>query len=659
MKTTRIMHAPLDFGGGAALDALDRVIGEAMAGLKARQRADGQWCFDLEADATIPAEYIMLEHFLGEIDPELEARQAEYLRATQADHGGWPLYYGGECNVSATVKAYIALRLVGDSPDAPHMQRARAAIHAEGGAEKSNVFTRIALALFGWVPWTAVPVMPVEMMLLPMWAPFHLSKVSYWSRTVIVPLLVLMALKPRAKNPTGVTIDELFAEPPSQIRTWITNPTGRAWGDFFVSLDKVLRVVEPRFPQRMRQRAIDKAMAWTRERLNGEDGLGGIFPAMANSVMAFATLGYPPEDPDRAVAMRSVRKLMAIDPGNAFCQPCVSPVWDTVLAAQAVIEAEGPSDGPASPEIKRAVDWLLSRQILDVVGDWADRRPGLRPGGWAFQDHNDYYPDTDDTAVAGMVLDRSKLAAADPRVRESLERAAEWIVGMQGKDGGWAAFDADNDHPILNNIPFADHGALLDPPTADVTARCISFLAQLGRDRSDPVITRGLDWLRRDQEPDGAWFGRWGTNYIYGTWSVLCAFNAAGVPHDDPAVRRAVDWLRRRQNADGGWGENGQTYWRERRDEPGASTASQTAWATLAMMAAGEVDAPEVRQGIDFLLAAPRKGDEWDEAWYTAVGFPRVFYLRYHGYRSYFPLWALARYRNLTRSNSRRPTTGM
>ncbi|MBL8836371.1 MAG: squalene--hopene cyclase [Alphaproteobacteria bacterium] len=655
------MQAPLDFGGGgdAGFDSLDRVIGEAMAGLKARQRADGQWCFDLEADATIPAEYIMLEHFLDEIDPELEARQAAYLRATQADHGGWPLYYGGECNVSATVKAYIALRMVGDSPDAPHMARAREAILAQGGAAKANVFTRIALALFGWLPWTAVPVMPVEMMLLPPWAPFHLSKVSYWSRTVIVPLLILMALKPRAKNPRSITIDELFVEPPTRIKAWITNPTGRYWGDFFVSLDKVLRVVEPRFPRRMRQRAIDKAMAWTKERLNGEDGLGGIFPAMANSVMAFAALGIPADDPDRAVAMRSVKKLMAVDAGNLFCQPCVSPVWDTVLAAQAVLEGEDQHAVRATPEITRAVDWLLSRQVLDVVGDWAHRRPGLRPGGWAFQDRNDYYPDTDDTAVAGMVLERSGLAARDPRVREALDRAAEWIIGMQSKDGGWAAFDADNFHTFLNHIPFADHGALLDPPSADVTARCISFLCQIGRDRRDPVVARGVEWLRRDQEDDGSWFGRWGTNYIYGTWSVLCALNAAGVPADDPAMRRAIAWLKQRQNADGGWGENGQTYWQERRDEPGASTASQTAWATMALMAAGEVDSEEVRRGIRFLLAAPRSGEEWNETWYTAVGFPRVFYLRYHGYRSYFPLWALARYRNLTRSNSRRPTTGM
>jgi squalene-hopene/tetraprenyl-beta-curcumene cyclase len=468
-----------------------------------------------------------------------------------------------------------------------------------------------------------------------------------------------MALKPRARNPRGMTIDELFVKPAETVKTWITNPTGRRWGDVFIGLDKILRVVEPRFPKRMRAKAIDRAIAWTSERLNGEDGLGGIFPAMANSVMAFAALGRPPEDPARAVAMRSVKKLMAIDPGNAFCQPCVSPVWDTVLAAQAVMEAEGPGCPSGSPEIKRAVDWLLTRQVLDVVGDWAHRRPGLRPGGWAFQDRNDYYPDTDDTAVAGMVLERSGLAALDPKVRESLSRAEEWVVGMQSKDGGWAAFDADNFHYVLNNIPFADHGALLDPPTADVTARCVSFLAQLGRDRRDRVLARGLDWLRRDQAADGAWFGRWGTNYVYGTWSVLCAFNAAGVPGDDPAVRRAVDWLKRRQNADGGWGENGQSYWNERRDETGASTASQTAWATLALMAAGEVEAPEVKRGIDYLLAAPRQSDEWEEAWYTAVGFPRVFYLRYHGYRSYFPLWALARYRNLLRGNARRPATGM
>lgn len=640
---------------GSLLGLVDRVIGESLAALKARQRADGAWIFDLEADATIPAEYIMLEHFLDQIDETLEARQAAYLRATQAPDGGWPLFHGHAANVSATVKAYLALKLVGDDPAAPHMVRARACIHKLGGAEASNVFTRIALALYGFVPWHAVPVMPVEMVLLPRWAPFHLSKVSYWSRTVIFPLLVLMALKPRAANPRRVSIDELFLTPPAVKRGWITSATGTWQGHAFVALDRVLRLVEPRFPRSMRARAIGRAVAWFTERLNGEDGLGAIFPAMANAVMAFAALGRGPDDTERATAFLAIKKLMATQDGNLFCQPCVSPVWDTVLAAQAVMEAEG----DAAPAIKPAVGWLVQRQVLDVVGDWADRRPGVRPGGWAFQEANPHYPDLDDTAVAGMVLDRSGLAAADPKVAQAIARAEEWVIGMQSKDGGWASFDADNFHFYLNHIPFADHGALLDPPTADVTGRCLAFLAQRGHGADEPVMARAIAWLRREQEADGSWFGRWGTNYIYGTWSVLTALNAARVPHDDPMIRRAVAWLIARQNDDGGWGENGDTYWREHRDARLVSTPSQTAWATLALMAAGEVENRSVARGAAWIAQAPRAGDEWVEPWYTAVGFPRVFYLRYHGYRSYFPVWALARYRNLVRSNTRDVATGM
>ena len=654
-ETTRVF-AP-DAGGHAVSPGIDidSVIAEAAHGLKAMQAADGSWCFDLEADATIPAEFIMLEHFLDDIDEALEARQVRYLRETQADHGGWSLFKGGEFDISATVKVYLALRLSGEPANAPHMVRAREALLERGGAAKANVFTRIALALYGFVPWEAIPVMPVEMMLLPPWAPFHLSKVSYWSRTVIVPLLILMALKPRARNPRGVTIDELFIEPPARVKRWITNPTGRMAGDLFLLLDRVLRVVEPRFPRMMRQRALDAAIAWTRERLNGEHGLGGIFPAMANATMAFHTL-YGRTHADYAIALKSVRKLLAQQKGNDFVQPCVSPVWDTVLAAQAMAETEDPRRSGA---IARATRWLVDRQVRDLTGDWAQRRPNLRPGGWAFQFANDHYPDLDDTAVAGMVLDRSGLAERDRGVKESLDRAEEWVIGMQSKDGGWGSFDADNFHFYLNNIPFADHGALLDPPTADVTARCLGFLVQRGRDQSDPAVARAIDWLRREQEEDGSWFGRWGTNYVYGTWSVLCALNAAGVAHDDPIMVRAVAWLHARQNRDGGWGEGGETYWREKRDARMVSTPSQTAWALLALMAAGRVESLEVERGVRYLAAAPRKGAEWHEPWYTAVGFPRVFYLRYHGYRYYFPLWALARYRNLMRSNTRQVATGM
>jgi len=618
---------------------LERAIETATAALLARQQPDGHWVFELEADATIPAEYILLQHYLDEIDPGVETALAAYLRSIQGEHGGWPLFHDGDFDLSASVKAYFALKAAGDAPDAPHMTRARAAILQHGGAAHCNVFTRVQLALFGEMPWRAVPMMPVEIMHLPRWFPFHLSKVSYWSRTVIVPLLVLMAQRPRARNPRGITVRELFA-PGTE-----ANPPrarGSIWAVIFNALDTMLRVTEPLLPRRSRQRAIDKAAAFVTERLNGEDGLGAIYPAMANAVMMFECLGIAKDDPRLVTAKAALRKLLVLDPGRSYCQPCVSPIWDTGLAVHALMEAGGAA---AEQALRPALDWMAERQILDVAGDWSVWRPGLRPGGWAFQYANPHYPDVDDTAVVAMALHRFDAA----RYRHALDRAVEWILGMQCANGGWGAFDADNEFYYLNYIPFADHGALLDPPTSDVSARCVGMLGQLDA-RGGQGFAAGLEYLLREQEQDGSWFGRWGTNYIYGTWSALCALRLADDDRVGPARRRAVDWLLARQRDDGGWGEDGASYWRDHpRGEGKESTASQTAWAVLGLMAAGEVEHPAVARGVGFLLAAQRAHGFWDEPWYTAVGFPRVFYLRYHGYRAFFPLWALARYRNLRR----------
>ena len=633
-----------------AEDRLDQAIARGRAALARRQEADGHWVFELEADATIPAEYVLLEHFLDRIDPELEGKIGAYLRAIQGAHGGWPLFHDGAFDLSASVKAYFALKAIGDSPGAPHMVRARAAILAAGGAERTNVFTRVQLALFGQVPWRAAPVMPVELMLLPRWFFFHLSKVSYWSRTVMVPLVVLMALRPRARNPRGIAIPELFRTPPERVRDWIRGPYRSAWGRVFKALDSVLRVVEPGFPAASRQRAIERAVRFVTERLNGEDGLGGIYPAMANAVMMFDTLGYAPDHPDAAIAWAAIRKLLVIGPDRAYCQPCLSPIWDTSLAGHAVAEA----DGAVSAEVEAACTWLRARQVTELKGDWAEVRPDTRPGGWAFQFENAHYPDVDDTAVVGMLLHRN----GDPAHAESVARAREWVVGMQSRNGGWGAFDADNTHYFLNHIPFADHGALLDPPTADVTARCVSFLAQVGDEADRETVARWVAYLKREQEADGSWFGRWGTNYIYGTWSVLCALNAAGVPAGDPAMRRAVAWLLSRQRPDGGWGEDCESYGGAPPGTYKESTPSQTAWALLALMAAGEAEHPAVARGVAWLEGCQKPDGEWDELPYTAVGFPRVFYLRYHGYKQFFPLLAMARYRNLQRGNSRHVAWG-
>ena len=638
-------------------EALDQSIERGAEALRERQKGDGHWVFELEADATIPAEYILLRHYLAEPDDlELERKIGVYLRRIQADHGGWPLVHGGPFDISASVKAYFALKMIGDDPDAPHMAVALAAIRAHGGARAANVFTRIQLAQFGETPWRDIPTMPVELILTPRWFPVHLSKMSYWARTVIVPLLVLQVLQPRARNPRGVRVRELYdaaaAIPPKSKAagtTWVWT-----WG--FKALDAVLKAVEPLWPRGLRKRATDACVAFVTERLNGVDGLGAIYPAIANSVMMFDALGYPADHPSRAAAREALERLLVVKPDEAYCQPCVSPIWDTALTSHAMLEIGDEASTRAAVE---GLDWLTSRQVLDVKGDWAERRPDVRPGGWAFQYNNAHYPDLDDTAVVVMAMDRARRALGDTRYDEAIARGSEWVEGLQSANGGWGAFDADNTYHYLNNIPFADHGALLAPPTEDVTARCVSMLAQLG-DAPPGMQAAALDYIARTQAADGSWFGRWGVNYIYGTWSVLCALNMAGVGLDGPMVVRATDWLVSIQNADGGWGEDCESYRLDYKGyEPAPSAASQTAWALLGLLAAGLVDHPAVAKGIAYLTASQGEDGFWAEETYTGGGFPRVFYLRYHGYSKFFPLWALARYRNLARTNSGQIKLGM
>jgi squalene-hopene/tetraprenyl-beta-curcumene cyclase len=646
--------------GGIKSGTLEASIASATRALLGFRQSDGHWVFELEADCTIPAEYVLLRHYLGEpVDAVLEGKIANYLRRVQGDHGGWPLVHAGAFDMSASVKAYFALKMIGDSPDAPHMARAREAIRSRGGAIHSNVFTRYMLAMFGVLTWRSVPVLPVEIMLLPMWSPFHLNKISYWARTTIVPLLVLAALKPRAKNAIGIGIDELFLQAPHSIGMTARAPhQSRGWFALFRGLDSVLRTIEPMFPKRLRARAIDSAVAFIEERLNGEDGLGAIYPPMANAVMMYEVLGKPADYPPRAVTRRGLDRLLVIGEHEAYCQPCVSPVWDTSLTVHALLEAGGEE---ALSAAGKGLDWLLPKQVLDLKGDWAVKRPDVRPGGWAFQYNNAHYPDLDDTAVVVMAMDRAQRASQSHQYDAAIARGREWIEGMQSRDGGWAAFDVNNLEYYLNNIPFSDHGALLDPPTEDVTARCVSMLAQLGETvQSSKAMADGIAYLRRTQLAEGSWYGRWGLNYIYGTWSVLCALNAAGVSHQDPSMRRAVDWLASIQNTDGGWGEDAISYRLDYKGFEGCpSTASQTAWALLGLMAAGEVNHPAVVPGVEYLKSTQTEKGSWDEQRYTATGFPRVFYLRYHGYSKFFPLWALARYRNLKSTNSRAVGVGM
>jgi len=631
--------------GAVASDPLEAAIGRARQTILGLQQHDGCWCHELEADCTIPAEYILMLHFFGEREPLLEARIATYLRNRQNAEGGWPLYESGAADVSCSVKAYYALKLAGDDSHAPHMQRARAAILKLGGAARAKDLTRMTLAMFGQLPWRGVPWTPIELILLPRWFPFHVSKVSYWSRTVMIPLAVLCSLKARAANPRNIHVRELFVTPPDEERHYFAAPKSRL-ARMLLALDRAGHAIEPHMPRRLRARALERARQWLVPRLNGEYGLGAIFPAMVNAAEALPLLGFAPDHPYCRDARKALRDLLVVHGQEAYCQPCTSPVWDTGLVCLALQED---LRGARLPALVRGLEWLRRHQLRDEQGDWSEARPRLRGGGWAFQFRNDAYPDLDDTAVAAWAMHRFDRE----RYADCIERAADWLVGMQSDNGGFASFDANNDDAWLNQIPFADHGALLDPPTSDVSARVLTLLARLQRPQDVRVRERVLKFLRAEQTPEGAWFGRWGTNYIYGTWSVLVALSALGVDSAAPEIRRAVAWLKSRQREDGGWGETNDSYFdpalagRDNR-----SSAAQTAWALLGLMAAGEGDGTVVARGIAWLLRNQRDGG-WRDAAFNAPGFPRVFYLKYHGYSLYFPYWALARYRNVRANASR------
>ncbi len=619
---------------------LNKAISRAQAKLLSLQSEDGYWVFELEADCTIPSEYIMMMHYLGEVNEPLQAKIAVYLRSRQSEDGSYPLFTGGIGDLSCSVKVYYALKMAGDSIDAPHMKRLRNYILSRGGAAKTNVFTRIALAIFEQLPWRGVPYIPVEIMLFPGWFPFHLDKVSYWSRTVMVPLFILCTLKAKAVNPNKVSILELFVTHPDKEKHYF--PERTLLNKIFLGLDKLGHATRPLIPKKMHELAIERAEDWIIERLNGEDGLGGISPAMMAAYQALLLLGMPKDDPLLITARKAIDKLLVINEHDAYCQPCLSPVWDTALAALALQETDKAGNGAS---LTRAYDWLKSVQLSDEPGDWRIRKPDLAGGGWAFQFANPHYPDVDDTAVVAFAMAESNL----PELDESIHRATHWIVGMQSKNGGYGAFDVDNTYYYLNEIPFADHGALLDPPTTDVSARCAMLMARVAKDHDEylPALKRTIEYIRSEQEADGSWFGRWGTNYIYGTWSALLGLEQTNLPKNDPMYSKAAAWLKSVQRVDGGWGEDNYSY--HDTSYSGRykfSTAFQTAWAVLGLMAAGEACSPEVKAGIDFILRTQQADGVWNDKCFTAPGFPKVFYLKYHGYDKFFPLWALARYRN-------------
>jgi squalene-hopene/tetraprenyl-beta-curcumene cyclase len=631
-------------------ERVDATVVAAQEYLVSIQAADGHWRAELEGDSILESEYVMLMHFLGRSDEPKVRKAAEYLRQTQLETGGWTNYFHGPVEVSASVKAYFVLKLMGDDPDAPHMVRARTAIHEAGGIDACNSFTKTYLAIFGQVPWSRCPAIPPEMVLLPRWAPFHIYRMSSWSRTLFVPLSIMWAHRPRVDIPAHASIEELWAprgrRPAMLDHRHATDPRspdgGRHWRAFFRGVDRCFKTFETLKVLPFRKRALQEAERWILERLERSDGLGAIFPPIVNTIIALRCLGYPSNHPIVQDQVRELEKLQIEEAQTLRVQPCASPVWDTGLTMEALVRSGLPSDHPALLDGAR---WLLHREVRRA-GDWSVRRPGVEPGGWCFEYENEFYPDLDDTAQVLKMLGQVRLPDEDEdrRREEAMERGFRWMRGLQNQDGGWGAFDADcNDHWLVH-IPFADHNAMIDPSCEDVTARALEALALRGMKTSGAAM-RAAAFLRARQEPDGSWYGRWGCNYLYGTWLAVTGLVQASEDPSSERIQRALRWLRTKQNPDGGWGELPRSY-----DDPsmkaiGPSTAAQTAWALLAFLAAGDVESASVRRGLDYLIGTQRPDGSWWDEPFTGTGFPRVFYLRYHLYATYFPLLALGVFR--------------
>lgn len=621
------------------VDAARRATARATDYLLSVQDPAGWWKGDLETNVTMDAEDLLLRQFLGIQDPELIEAAARHIRGEQCADGTWATFYGGPGELSATIEAYVALRLAGDAPDAPHMAKAAAWVRGQGGIAAARVFTRIWLALFGWWKWDDLPELPPELLYFPKWFPLNIYDFGCWARQTIVPLTIVSAKRP--VRPAPFALDELHTDPrrPNPPRPLAP---ATSWDGVFQRLDKALHLYQKVAFRKLRAAAMRSAARWIIERQENDGCWGGIQPPAVYSIIALHLCGYDLDHPVLRTGLASLDRFAVWrEDGARMIEACQSPVWDTCLATIALADAGLPAD---HPQLVKAAGWMLAEQI-DRPGDWSVKRPQLPSGGWGFEFENDNYPDIDDTAEVVLALRR--VQHPDPlRVEAAVRRAVRWNLGMQSKNGAWGAFDVDNTSPFPNRLPFCDFGEVIDPPSADVTAHVVEMLADVGRTH-DPRTRRGIAWLLAEQESSGAWFGRWGTNYLYGTGSVLPALAAAGVPSSHPAVRRAVRWLERVQNDDGGWGEDQRSYQdKEKWAGRGASTASQTAWALMALLAAGERGSEAVRRGVRWLTATQREDGSWDEPYFTGTGFPWDFSINYHLYRQVFPLTALGRYLN-------------
>jgi squalene-hopene/tetraprenyl-beta-curcumene cyclase len=605
------------------------------------QREDGHWCGELEGDTILESEFILTLHFLGRAG-EKTRKAAAYLREKQLDGGGWAIYPGGPPEVSASVKAYFALKLEGERADSPEMERARRAILELGGVDACNSFTKIYLAIFGQFDWDRCPAVPPELVLLPDRFPLSIYRMSSWSRAIVVPLSIIWARKPSHAVAAEAGIRELFRTAPGPAPRAARSRRERSWRAFFAGLDRALKQIE-RLPWKpLRAAALREAAAWTEARLPDSDGLGAIFPPIVNTIFAVRALGIPADDPRITSQLEELEKLTIEEETTLRVQPCFSAVWDTALGIHALRESGVAED---DPRLLTAAGWLIDREVR-VAGDWARNVPDTPPSGWFFEYRNAFYPDTDDTAEVLAALARVRFPdrGKDARRAEALRRGLAWQIAMQNADGGWGAFDRGCDSDVLTFVPFADHNAMIDPSCEDITGRTLDALGRLGTPEGDAASRRGVEFLHRKRDADGTWYGRWGCNYLYGTWLALRGLRRAGEPLSSPSFSEAAAWVRGRQNADGGWGELPLSY-----DDPaakgiGPSTPSQTAWALLALFCAGDAESASVRRGIEHLVDAQHRDGSWEDPFWTGTGFPKVFYLKYHLYATFFPLWALATY---------------
>jgi squalene-hopene/tetraprenyl-beta-curcumene cyclase len=640
----RVAPAPVPRQERDWTERLEKSIERGANHLLSLQAEQGFWQGELEADTTLESDYIYYLHVLGKADPERVAKLANYVRQRQLPEGGWSIYPGGPSELNATCKAYLALKLAGDSPDSTHLAQARETVHRLGGLEHSNSYVRFYLALVGAVDWKLVPAIPPEFMLLPVWSSMSIYEMSSWTRGIVIPMAILCALRPDWRLPERARVDELFKDPARKDAAFDWSGQIFSWKNFFLAVDRGLKLYEKSPWKPFRQRAIREAKSWMLNHLERTEGLAAIYPAMMNSIFALMALGHGPDDPLTWREIKEFSRFEIEDSHTLRMQPCVSPVWDTCIAMVALEEAGVPPDHPA---LVKAAEWMLSKQVVGP-GDWQFKNKDAAPGGWAFEFRNDFYPDVDDTAFVLMALQRVKYP--DPvRMEAAMRSGIQWLLSMQNRDGGWGAFDRDNDRKFLCNIPFADHNAMIDPSTADVTARVVECLGRCGWPAEHPVIQRGVKFLRKDQCDDGSWFGRWGVNYIYGTGGVLRALETVSLATRE-YCQRAVAWLRSVQKADGSFGESLLSYDAPSTKGQGPSTASQTAWGLIGLLASAGTNDAAVGKAVAYLVHRQEADGSWTEPEFTGTGFPGVFYLKYHLYRNSFPVYALARYWNQTRN---------